>query len=226
MKHHKVKAHNSNDMYMNKDQQIADFLLKEYQAAQDLTFHIDNLRSKLTQFFLVFLGISITGLSLLLKGESSTSFFSSIESPVAIISLIISIIGSISTLLIARLRSAQFEHFRIVNKIRGYFLKTDVQLRNIVELSKFTLPVREKWTSGSYYWALLIILSTSSMYFLTAFLFMKGSGFSEQVSVKVGLFCFLLSMVVFNFFYMRMSKPIPEIKYKSIKGGQDFEPII
>lgn len=104
------------------------FLFKEYESAQQLTFHLDNLRAKLTQFFVTFTGISIAGLTILLKGETTSSYFDHPEVSIVVLSFFTAIVGSLFVVIIARLRSAQLEHFRIVNNIRELFLGNDIKL--------------------------------------------------------------------------------------------------
>ena len=98
------------------------FLLKEYDAAQQLTYHVDELRSKLTQFFLIFTGFATAALTLLVKGEAKTTVFEKPEGAVALLVLVAALLGSAFVSIIARLRHSQIEHFRITNNIRTYFL--------------------------------------------------------------------------------------------------------
>lgn len=54
------------------------FILKEYEEASRLTYHIDQLRNSLTGFFLTFTGVAGAGLAILVKGEAAgdTPYFS------------------------------------------------------------------------------------------------------------------------------------------------------
>ena len=146
-----------------------EFLLREYDAAQQLTYHVDELRSKLTQFFLFFTGFATAALTLLVKGEAKTTVFEKPEGAVALLVLVIALLGSTFISIIARLRRSQIEHFRITNNIRTYFLGKNYKLWNTVELSEKTLPKPNR-LSGSYFWVLLIILATSYLYLLTTYI--------------------------------------------------------
>lgn len=146
-----------------------EFLLKEYDAAQQLTYHVDELRSKLTQFFLFFTGFATAALTLLVKGETKTTVFEKPEGAVALLVLVIALLGSTFISIIARLRRSQIEHFRITNNIRTYFLGKNYKLWNTVKLSEKTLPKPNR-LSGSYFWVLLIILATSYLYLLTTYI--------------------------------------------------------
>jgi len=156
-----------------------EFLLKEYDAAQQLTFHVDELRSKLTQFFLIFTGFATAALTLLVKGEAKTTVFEKPEGAVALLVLVAALLGSSFVSIIARLRRSQIEHFRITNNIRTYFLGKNYDLWNTVELSAKTLP-RPNRLSGSYFWVLLIVLASSYLYLLTTYIHLtKVFGFSH-----------------------------------------------
>ena len=145
------------------------FLLKEYESAQKATYHADEMKSKVTQFFLIFTGFATAALTLLVKGEAQSTVFNKPEGALAMLILIAAALGSTFILIIARLRRSQIEHFRIINNIRSYFLKKEYNLWNIVELSAKTLPKPNRF-SGSYFWCLLINLSTSYLYLLSTYI--------------------------------------------------------
>jgi hypothetical protein len=141
------------------------FLLKEYDAASQLTYHIDELRNKLTGLFLIFVGLAVGGLTLLIKGEAKDLF-----EPVRLIALlfvVISLLGFLVVGILARLRKVQLEHFRIINNIRKHFLGSNATLWKVVELSEITLPLPQHLSgsanrsSGSYLWVLIIVFINS-----------------------------------------------------------------
>jgi hypothetical protein len=169
------------------------FLLEEYKTAAHLTCHIDELRNRLTGFFLTFTGLAVAGLALLLKGETTPAFFGSPEGVVAILLFIITVIGFAVIAILARLRKVQIEHFRIINNIRRYFLKDDYTLWNIVQLSDQTLPMPNK-KSGSYFW-LAIIMLVSSFMFATA-VYISIVHIFKIVCTEWGYVIFLLTLIV------------------------------
>lgn len=111
------------------------FLLEEYKNAAQLTYHIDELRNRLTSFFLTFVGLAVAGVAILLKGEAEEGLFAKPEGIVTVFLGIISLIGVAIVCILARLRRVQIEHFCIINNVRQYFLKKDYQLWNVVQLS-------------------------------------------------------------------------------------------
>lgn len=134
-----------------------DMLLKDYDTATQLTYHVDNLRDRLSVFFVTIAGIAAAGLSIVLKDPGASSLALDL---VAALFLLVGVVGAIVVAILARLRSAQLEHFRILCKIRQLFYDRDLELWNAVELSGATIP-RPTHRSGTYMWLLLIILVAS-----------------------------------------------------------------
>ena len=189
-------------------------LLKEYDSAQQLANHVDGLRSKLTQFFLVFTGFATAALTLLVKGEAKTTVFEKPEGAVALLVLLAALLGSAFISIIARLRRAQIEHFRIANNIRSYFLGEDYDLWNIVELSAKTLPSPNR-RSGSYFWVLLIVLASSYLYLLTTYIHLtKVFGFSNfNLAYIICGFVFIVSVWLHDKLYFALAEPPSPIEY-------------
>lgn len=153
------------------------FLLKEYDAAQQLTFHIDELRNKLTGLYLTFAGVAVAGVAVLIKGEIESTVFDRIEGLVATLLLIVALIGWIVVLGLARLRRVQIEYFGIINSIREHFLGQDYELWNRVQVSRQTLPTPNR-RSGTYMWLLLVILASSSLMGFSVYLVAKSTYYS------------------------------------------------
>ena len=145
-----------------------EFLIKEYESAGKLTFEIDTLRGRLTNFFLTLSGVAAGGLTLLIKGEVGDKFELP-EGIIAVLMLLVAILGAVVVGILARLRKAQLEHFRIINNIRKYFLKKDYELWNIVELSEKTLPNPNR-KSGTYLWVLLIIIVSAYLFAMSVYI--------------------------------------------------------
>jgi len=178
-----------------------DFLIEEYNSAIKLTYHIDELRNKLTSFFLIFAGLSSSMISLFLEGKILNNEIDQYKS-LSFILIFISIIGLVIILILGRLRRVQFEHFNIINNIREYFLYEIPDYKSITILNKDTLP-HESYSSGSYLWTLIISLTSSlilasSLYFL---FFRSESFLSTFIAIVSGLLFFIL----LNSLYRRIS---------------------
>jgi hypothetical protein len=67
----------------------AQFMIEEYKTAVKLTYHIDELRNKLTTFFLTMTGIGAAGLAILFKGEARADNF------LVILSILLLVVASV-----------------------------------------------------------------------------------------------------------------------------------
>ncbi len=145
------------------------YLLKEYDSNVQTGFHVDELRTRLTSFFLTIAGAAVAAMSLLITGNSSLLAGVNIQLIVAAFLAAVALIGILVLIIVARLRRIQLESFRITNNIREYFLGTDLKLWNVVELSSRTLP-RPTMKSGTYFWSLTIVLANSMILGMAAYL--------------------------------------------------------
>ncbi|MEI8598898.1 hypothetical protein P4S64_18855 [Vibrio sp. M60_M31a] len=165
--------------------EIDEFILKEYESAQKLTYHVDEMRSKLTQFFIALSGVAFAAISALLNKDIDPLLFDAPRWMVAsFITFGCAVLGSLFVLIIAKLRRTQIEHFHITNNIREYFLeKSDKadELWRVVALSHETIPKPTR-SSGSYYWVLLIIILTSL--FFAIFAYLLSSNLTESGTGK------------------------------------------
>ena len=134
-----------------------EFLLKEHDAAVQLTFHVDDLRAKLSGGFVALAAAVATAASIVLKNDPDKA-----KAGIAALLLGLALVGAVIVFISARLRRTQLEHFGIINNIRRHFLADDLSLWNVVQLSAKTLP-RPSMTSGSYFWVLAIMLPTAGV---------------------------------------------------------------
>jgi hypothetical protein len=141
----------SSDHELSRAEQL---LLKDYDNASQLTYHIDGMRDRVTVFFVTVAGIAAAGLSVVLKDETRTSLALDL---VSALFLLVAALGLPLVLLLARLRSSQLEHFRIMSKIRMHFYGDDLAMWNTAELSPTTLP-KPSHKSGTYMWLAAILL--------------------------------------------------------------------
>lgn len=136
------------------------FLLKEYETAAKLTYHIDTMRDRLTTFFVTVAGIAVAGLSIVLRSDTRDDRDALAVGVVATLFILVATLGGLIVVILARLRKAQIEHFRIINNIREHFLGDDTSLWNVVELSRVTLPSPNR-RSGTFMWLAAILAVTA-----------------------------------------------------------------
>ena len=172
-----------------------EFLLREYDSAVKLTYHVDEMRSRLVSYFLTIGGIISAGLALVLKGDIAQEREHMAMGVVSFLLISYAVIGAIFVAIIGRLRRAQFEHFRIINNIREYFIKDSLELWNTVQLSSATLP-GPKRTTGSYLWSLPVSLVSASSCGFGAFILLEHVALSSKTSWSL-ILSFSLGITLF-----------------------------
>ncbi len=189
------------------------FLLKEYDSAARLTYHIDELRNKLTSFFLTFTGAGGAALVIIVKGEQK-QFFS--DEVIACLFIVIAILGTIVVAILARCRRAQIEHFAIINRIRTYFLQKNYDLWNVVQLSSKTLPTPNR-KSGTYMWTVLIILVTCGLVCTASFILTNRIEIIQETiwPIIIAAFLFLATYLLIDQMYFTLASPPPAIQYST-----------
>ena len=127
------------------------FLLKEYDSATALGMHLDNLRSRITYFFVVISGAAAAGVAGVLKliGQSVPWHWQYLS---AMLLIAVAGFGWTCVFLIAKVRRAQLEAYQISNNIREYFIRDDFETWDVVVLSGKTLP-QSRRRNGSTVWA-------------------------------------------------------------------------
>jgi len=198
-------------MDLSKEEQ---FIMKEFENAATLTFHIDNLRNTLTGFFLTFAGLAAAGLAFLLKGEASFDLGLPLPALIAGLLAFLGVLGLAAIKILAKLRGVQLEHFRIMNNVRKHFLGDNHALWNVVQLSDKTLPKPNRG-SGTYYWLVMIMLVTALLFASAAFLMLTrtpafpGHGHPSIFSACV----FLILLVLEDQMYLRGAASRPPLDY-------------
>lgn len=190
-----------------------DFLFKEYDSAQNLTYHVDDMRSKLTQFFIALSSVALATVSVIVKKDIDHDFLGVPWLWVSVVSLLVcGMLGFFFVLIIAKLRRTQIEHFHITNNIREYFLEQSQEsekLKSVVMLSKNTIPKPTR-SSGSYYWVLLIIMLTSFLFSFSVFLITSYFSFGKICQCLSVLFGFILFFYMLDQVYMRNAAFVPK----------------
>lgn len=149
---------------MANDDQV---LLAEYNNCAEVANHIDNVRNVITSFFLTLNGGVLLALSFIANGDVSADTFGSPKAILAGLMVAVSVLGTIFTATIARLRRVQTERFRIANGILDHVLSQEA--RPVVPLANSTLSSDaggaglNKRTTGSYLWTLAVILPTAML---------------------------------------------------------------
>lgn len=192
---------------------IEEFLLKEYDSAQKLTYHVDDMRSKLTQFFIALSGVTLAAISTMIKKDIEPLLLGTPWWVVASVTVVgCGLLGVLFVLIIARLRRTQIEHFHITNNIRKYFLEQHEEpdkLWQVVGLSESTIPTPTR-SSGSYYWVLLIITLTSLLFSLAGFLLSANLAVTEFGEYECAMTIFIVATIILDQIYMKSANFSPK----------------
>lgn len=185
--------------------------------AGKLTYHIDELRNKLTSFFLTFAGAGGVAITIMVRGEQ-VAFLSG--NLLAAMLFVIAALGITIVAILARLRRAQIEHFRIINNIRAYFLEDNYGLWNVVQLSEKTLPEPNR-RSGTYMWTLLITIVICFLASLSAYLAVGAYKVISHTYWPFGIAVsvFLVTLLCVDKMYLLFAEPPDVIVY-----SQHFPP--
>ncbi len=196
------------------------FLLKEYETAVQLTYHIDELRNKVTNFFVSFSGVAAAGVTILIKGDVKNNIFADAEGLIGLLLILVALVGVIVVASLGRLRKVQIEHFRIINNVRTYFLAEAYELWNVTQLSGKTLPSPTR-RSGTYMWLLLVMLLSSYVFALSVYLlgFRVHSIIPPTSLHWVILGSYVFFLAVQDRIYFTATSPPPERTY-----SDDYRP--
>jgi hypothetical protein len=177
---------------------IADeFIIKEYENAAEVTFHVDDLRDKLSTFFLTFAGAAVAVVALLLKGEFAVELFGNKLLTASLFLVGVSFIGFTILCIHARLRRVQLENFSIISRIRLYCLRDNIPLWNVIGLSPATLPrIRLRNWSGSELWALTILLPSVVLFAMGVDFFCKMAAENCMVASCSSRYCNSVGSIV------------------------------
>jgi hypothetical protein len=192
-------------------------LLEDYKNAAQLTYHVDSLRDRLTAFFVAITGLTGAGLSIALKDDPAGP---AVDIATALL-LLLAVLGVVVTLIVARLRSVQIEHFRIISKIRQHFYQDDAAIWAAVELAPGRVP-RPTHTSGSFMWFACIaivacVAAGLGMYFVVheATQAMRNSHALVAAAVTAAVWLTLLERL-----YMWRAQPPPPPPFKDQSSGK------
>lgn len=185
-------------------------LIKEYDSAIQLTYHIDELRNNLTRFYITFAGVATAAVAFLLKDEAKHSAIPDIGAPVVFLLLIVAVKGALVVRGLARLRSVQLESFFIINSIRSHiFGHKNYDIWNVVRLSSKTLPKPSR-KSGTYVWVLLVVLTSSAIFaafcYLTVAYHLPDVGYAPNMLVSCMFFA-SYGLALDAFYFYSVNRP-------------------
>lgn len=188
-----------------------EFLLKEYDTAVKLTFHVDEMRSKFTNLFITIAGAAAAAISILIQDTAKNPAIGNFEVLLGVFLLLLAATGILVISVIAKLRRVQLENFRITNNVRKHFLSENYSLWNVVELSDQTLPSPSR-RSGTYFWTMVLILINSYVIALGVYFL-----FHDIALAVIGT---ILLILIQDDLYLRLATP-PQVRVYSQESPPD-----
>jgi hypothetical protein len=193
-----------------------DLLLAEYNNCSQLANHIDNVRNVITSFFLTINSGILIVMILVAKGELRDGVLGSPSSILIGLLLLVFTLGTLFTGTVARLRRIQSERYWIANRILDHFLRNENRLivpldtTHLSEDSGGTFGL-DKRATGTYLWTLAIVLPTSSLAGLTAYLVVTGiNGWAPAwLGWPTAAVAALIAFAAEDYLYFRMSTFVP-----------------
>lgn len=155
-----------------------ELLLAELNYISQAAFQANEDRARVTSFYLVAVGSLVAALF-------STQIFNEKFDPgfIAIafsgLFLILTILGTLTTLQLARLRLAWYDSAMAMNQLKDYWLglAEDKNLTQAFRWGTSTLPSKYKINSVSYYQTLEVALLSGMTFGAAVFFFQKGIGY-------------------------------------------------
>lgn len=122
-----------------------------------------------------------------------------------ILFLVLTILGTLTTLQLARLRAAWHDSMRALNQLKGYWLgrSKDKMLKNAFRWDASTLPRKYKVNSVSYYQMLEVALLSgltagAAVYFLQQAVGYTYPAWNWSLSIASGMLAALLQVFLYN----------------------------
>ncbi len=180
-------------------------LLKaELEYITQTAFQANEDRARVSSFYLVAVGS-------LVAAVFSAQFVNRGLDPKAVdwtfcvLFLVLTILGTLTTLQLARLRAAWYDSMRAMNQLKDYWLQhsKDKNLKQAFRWDANTLPRKYKANSVSYYQTLEVALLSGLTFGAAVYFFQQGlayacPGCNWSYSVASGILACLLQLVLYK----------------------------
>jgi hypothetical protein len=189
-----------------RDQELgAELLLKaELDYTTQTAFQANEDRARVSTFYLVAVGS-------LVAAVLSTQFVNGNVDPgllagaFTVLFFVLTLLGTLTTLQLARLRAAWYDSILAMNQLKDYWLRSsaDQHLAQAFRWDISTLPPKHKINSISYYQTLEVALLSgltfgAGVYFLQQALGYACPACNWAYSISLGLLAFLLQLILYK----------------------------
>ena len=180
-------------------------LLKaELEYITQTAFQANEDRARVSSFYLVAVGS-------LVAAVFSTQFVSQdippslIDWAFTVLFFVLTILGTLTTLQLARLRAAWHDSMRAMNQLKDYWIRhsSDIHLKEAFRWDTASLPPRHKTNSVSYYQALEVALLSgltfgAGVYFLQQAMAYSCATCNWAYAVAFGLLACLVQLILYK----------------------------
>lgn len=181
-----------------------ELLQSEFDYIAQTAFQANEDRARVTSFYLVAVGSLVAALV-------STQFFNEKLDPHLIafafcgLFFILTLLGTLTTLQLARLRAAWYESARAMNQLKEYWIKQskDKKLKTAFRWDSSTLPTMYKVDSISYYQLLEVALLSGLTCGAAVYFFQQGIGYqcitcNWAYSIAFGLLALVIQLWLYK----------------------------
>ncbi len=181
-----------------------ELLETELNYLSQTAFQANEDRARVTSFYLVAVGSLVAALF-------STQLFNThfeigfIALAFCGLFLILTVLGTLTTLQLARLRHAWYDAALAMNQLKEYWISRsgDMDLVQAFRWSSATLPPKFKNNSLSYYQALEVALLSGMTFGASIFFFQLGIGYENPAwnwsfSIALGVLIFIIQLLLYK----------------------------
>jgi hypothetical protein len=181
-----------------------ELLKSEFEYISQTAFQANEDRARVSSFYLVAVGSLVAALF-------STQLFNEKFDPQFVaftfcgLFLVLTILGTLTTLQLARLRNAWYDSATAMNKLVAYWIKNakDTSLKNAFHWDFSTLPKIYKTNSVSYYQTLEVALLSGLTFGASIYFLQKGIGCNCLIcnwssAIAFGLLAFILQLYIYK----------------------------
>ena len=203
-----------------------EFLAAEFEYIANSAFQANEERSKAASFFLVSVGSLVAAIFGAQRLSGAAESLLIVYRSLAGLFLVLTILGTLTVLQLARLRAAWHESALAMNQLKEFMAEQyqDIKLREAFRWRKETLPGKYKKDSISYYTTLEVALLCALTLGAAVYFFLLSIEFTFGLwlfSLGAGALAFLAQLI----FYKRLlaethpNKPKPRRVTKGHKGN-------
>ncbi|MBA3339112.1 MAG: hypothetical protein H0T54_05090 [Geodermatophilaceae bacterium] len=185
-------------------------MLLEYERSSEFCNHVDGVRNVITSFFLTVVGAAAFYLDRFSSGDLKTGQVGSPSTRVIGLLCLVSVIGLLFVLVIARLRRVQLERYVVMNGILDHILMGET--RKLIPFVNARIAGSAgagaigRRTTGSYFWTLIIVLPATLLVGTASSLVFGLMRLNSVALPLLSIICAVLYAVVCDLLYFRLSR--------------------